>query len=192
MNLNEQRKYKVYKYTFPNGMIYIGMTSQSIQHRRNCGYQHNARMKAVTKRYGWKAVKTEVLCDNLSLEEASKKEQEYIEQFNATEENVGYNISKGGKASYYGAKHTEGYKKRMSDLYKGKPFTKEHRENMAKAHAKEYKPVVMRTLNGELVACFNSLTEAASYVGGYKANISRVCQSQKPYKGYLWEFMKVR
>lgn len=31
---------KVYKYTFPDGKVYIGMTTKSLEERRDSGYQH--------------------------------------------------------------------------------------------------------------------------------------------------------
>ena len=40
-----EKAYKVYKYTFPNGMIYIGCTKNSIKERWYSGYKHNSRME---------------------------------------------------------------------------------------------------------------------------------------------------
>ena len=183
--------YKVYKYTFPDGKIYVGMTKNTIQERRNCGYQHNQMMKDAIRKYGWESVLTEILENNLSYEEACEKEVKYISLFNATDKEIGYNCSTGGSASYKGVKHSMKYRQHMSDLYKGKVFTNETLEKMRNAHKKERKEVSMFSLSGELIISFGCLGEAAQAVGGYKSNISRACINNKAYKGYLWKLGKV-
>lgn len=53
--------YKIYKYTFPNGKIYIGMTKNSIQYRKDCGYQHNIQLRDAIRNFGWKNISVEIL-----------------------------------------------------------------------------------------------------------------------------------
>lgn len=180
-------EYKVYKYTFPNGLIYIGVTKHSIQQRRDNGYGHNPQLREAIKSFGWKSVKTEILEDNLAEEEAFIKEIKYIKKFYATDPNVGYNKSFGGKTTYKGLKHTDEYKHNMSEKYKGKVFSQETLNKMKQAHRKEYVPVIQFDLLGGKVADYTNLTNAALSINGYKSNISRACKTGKPYKGYIWK-----
>ena len=47
------KHYKVYQYCFPDGMLYIGMTKNSIEVRRDQGYQHNPRLRQALRDAGW-------------------------------------------------------------------------------------------------------------------------------------------
>ena len=89
--------YKIYMYSFPNGMVYIGMTKHTVQYRKDCGYQHNLKLKQAIKKYGWKDIGTTILADNLSKDEAYESEMYYINKYNADNPEKGYNISHGGK-----------------------------------------------------------------------------------------------
>lgn len=68
-----RKRYKVYKYTFPNGKIYIGVTSLSLAERRDNGYNHNKALKAAIREYGWRGFLKEIMYDNLTEEDAFKK-----------------------------------------------------------------------------------------------------------------------
>ena len=177
--------YKVYRYIFPDGKIYIGMTKNTISQRRDNGYQHNALLKAHIKEYGWKDVQTDILADGLSKDKACQLEQDYIEKCDATNPSIGLNISKGGIQTFKGLKHTSEHRKYMSDLYKGRTFSKETLKKMSIAHEKEKHPVIRIDSNGN-TELFKSLHEAAKVVNGYPTNIGRACDSGKEYKGYHW------
>ena len=56
----------VYKLTSPDGLIYIGMTKNSISKRIECGYQHNDRLREAGRKFGWRNFKHEVLESGLS------------------------------------------------------------------------------------------------------------------------------
>ena len=182
--------YKVYKYTFPDGVTYVGVTKGSIQNRRDCGYQHNQRLKDEISRFGWKSVKTEILEDALQMDIAFQKEQEYIaiEKERNPDKNV--NISPGGKSTFKGLRHTEEYKSHMSELYKGRQYADETIHKMRQSHAKERKPVAMCNENNDPIRFYESLGDAAADICGHKTNISRACNSGKMYKGMLWMFME--
>lgn len=178
--------YRVYKHTFPDGKIYVGMTKHTIKGRINIGYQHNPRMQNAVKTYGFRNTITEILADNLTYEEACEKECEFIAKFNSTDQNIGHNISYGGNKTYAGLKHTEEYRQMMSDRYMGRHFSEETLARMKDAHAKERMPVIMVSDDGTKTR-FCSLTEAANAVGGFKTNVSRAVANRTKYKGCLWE-----
>ena len=186
------KEYKVYMYKFPNGKIYIGATSMDLADRRDCGYNHNKPLKSAMREYGWKNIEKVILADGLSESEAFELEREYIEKLRSTDENVGYNISLGGKSTFAGLKHTDESKKRMSDLYLGRTFSDETLERMKEAHTPERKPVFLVTPNKAIERRFDSLADAADYVSGFKSNISRACKNGKPYKGFYWRFANER
>lgn len=91
-------KYTVYKHTFPNDKVYIGITCQKLKKRwqSGWGYEHQTLVFNAIKKYGWNNIKHEVLFDNLTLEEAESKEIELIKMHRSTERTYGYNISNGG------------------------------------------------------------------------------------------------
>lgn len=185
------RKYKVYKYVFPNGKIYIGVTSLTIEERRDNGYQHNKSLQKAIREYGWRGFEHDILRDGLTKEEAFNLEREMIARFDATNPENGYNVSYGGKSTFAGLKHTEEVKKRLSNDRRGIPKTEEAKKNMRIAHAKERKPVVAIDDNGDVVGWYRSLGDAAEFVKGYRSNIMRACtNSAKKYKGYYWREVK--
>ena len=89
--------YCVYKHTTPNDKVYIGLTGQALDKRwrDGDGYRTQLFYRAIQK-YGWDNIKHEVLEDNLSYEDACKKEIYYIQKYNSTNKNFGYNVAVGG------------------------------------------------------------------------------------------------
>lgn len=179
-------KYKVYMYTFPNGKVYIGMTKNSIQNRKNCGYQHNKEMKNAIKEYGWKQIEVSILAENLSESDACKKEMLFIQEYEATNPEKGYNKSFGGKSTYSGLKHSDEYKDKMSKLMTGRRVSEQTILRQKAANAKKALSVIQLDGQGNSIRIFASLSDAAQYVNGYKTNIKRACLSHKLYKGYMW------
>ena len=181
--------YKVYEYIFPDGKIYIGTTKNTIQERRDQGYQHNKALRAAYRLAGWKNVKTVILEEGLSQHDAFEKEIEYISALKANDPAIGYNISRGGKATFKGLKHTQEQKSYMSRLYNGRTFTQEHINNIRDAHAK-YRLAVYEISDSGNKMLHESLHAAAHAVGGYPTNISRAIKNKKRYKGCYWEYAK--
>lgn len=179
--------YKVYKYIFPNGKIYIGTTKNTIAKRREQGYQHNQALKDACRKYGWSNVETIILADGLTQDEAFKKEKEFILKYHATSGDVGFNVSPGGKATFKGLKHTAEHRQHMSELYQGKVFSSETLRKMKEAHKKEQKAVIATSESGEKTE-FESLHEAAKKVGGRPTNVSRAANNNTQYKGFKWAF----
>lgn len=180
--------YKVYQYIFPNGKVYVGMTKNSIEQRRDMGYNHNKPLQKAIREYGWNGFEHKIIADNLTILQAEKIEKETIEKYKSNIPDNGYNISAGGRATYAGLKHTEEYKKKMSELYKGRSFSDKTLSRMKEAHKKERKAVISFTLSGELFMKFESLHHAAQAVNGYPSNISRACNNGEPYKALKWAF----
>ncbi len=93
----------------------------------------------------------EIILDGLTLQEAAQAEIDYIAKYNATDKNIGFNISLGGTAPMYGRKHSKETKEKFSETRKGQnngfygkchsEETKEYlREiNLDKKHTEEWK-----------------------------------------------------
>lgn len=184
----DARMHKVYMYTFPNGKIYIGTTSLSIEERRDCGYHHNKELESAMRLFGWKNIVKTILCDGLDKKTAYETEKQYIKKHNATDPNIGYNISLGGETTFLGLRHSPEYKKKISELNKGKCVSEQTRKRLR---------IAQKNKIGVICFCpdkkieFDSLSMAAQYVCGYKTNIKRACESGKYYKGYKWELKEV-
>ena len=94
-----QKKYKVYKYTAPNGKLYIGQTCNSLRRRAGnhgecyveCPLFYNA-----IKKYGFENFKSEIVADGLTLDEANWLEKYLIAYYHSAERKYGYNLSHGG------------------------------------------------------------------------------------------------
>lgn len=113
-----QNKYIVYEHLFPNGKRYIGITRTST-HRRwekdGNGYKTQTVFRAIQK-YGWENVKHNILFENLSKDEACKKEQEMIALYKSNNKHYGYNNTSGGEG---GTVMNEQTRKRMCKAQKG-------------------------------------------------------------------------
>lgn len=94
--------YKVYKHTFPNGKVYIGLTSQEPKKRWGSdgnGYYGQKYIYRAIKKYGWKNIKHEILFDNLSRKESEYKERFLISLYQSNKRQYGYNIDNGGSGA---------------------------------------------------------------------------------------------
>jgi len=82
-----------------NGKIYIGQTIRSFRDRireYEKGYCNTYIKNSFTK-YGFENFKFEIIDTAVSIEELNEKEIFYINKYNSTDRNVGYNIENGGK-----------------------------------------------------------------------------------------------
>ena len=90
--------WSVYKHTFPNGKVYIGITSCKPERRWQNGYGYNRQtvIRYAIDKYGWENIEHEVLYTNLSKEQASDYERELIYKYKSIDRKYGYNIDLGG------------------------------------------------------------------------------------------------
>jgi len=100
------KNFCVYKHTFPNGKMYIGITSKTPNNRweNGTGYtkQHQPVMYYAIQKYGWNNVKHEILFTDLTEEQAKLKEQELIKQLHTfihDKKSNGYNMTLGGEGN---------------------------------------------------------------------------------------------
>lgn len=161
-------KYSLYIHTCPNGKKYVGITRLKPSRRwgRGSGYKaHNKHFYSAIQKYGWENIKHEIIFDNLSREEAEFWETYYINLYRTTSSEFGYNNAKGGFVN-------SSWKMPMS-------FIESHGKKVDKYD-----------LKGNLIATYNSLSEAArseSIVNGSQITLCCNGKLQKS-KGYVFRW----
>lgn len=117
----------VYMHTTPNNKRYIGITQQEaeVRWKKGKGYDTQYFSKAI-KKYGWDNIKHEILFENLTKEEAEKKEVELISFYKSNDKRYGYNIENGGSHNVC----SEETKRKISESHKSlnKTIPEWHRE----------------------------------------------------------------
>ena len=128
MNLNlDERKYSVYKHTSPSGKVYIGITSLTPEDRWKSGYRDCKAFNRAIEKYGWENIKSEILFIGLDRDTACQKEIELIKEYNSTDPDYGYNISKGGKAPTLGLPVSPDTREKLSQAIKSVWIDKDYR-----------------------------------------------------------------
>ena len=114
-----------------NNKVYVGQTCKTPAHRWNNGkgYQHNSHFWNAINKYGWNNFEHIVFAENLSQEEASHMEKLLISLYNTTNPDYGYNLTVGGESltgednPFYGKKHTDEAKQKISEKAKARDKT---------------------------------------------------------------------
>ena len=138
--------YSVYKFTFPNGKLYFGITSCiKVEHRWGRGKNYNGLVRNAINKYGWDNVKKDVLYSGLSQAEAEQIEMKLISEHNTTNTDSGYNISVGGKScrGYHPSEETreklrayarnrpQSHLDHLSQALKGREISEEQRRSIS-------------------------------------------------------------
>lgn len=150
--------YRIYLRRTPDGKVYIGCTSVSLEARAKLGYGQTDFQKAIVQ-FGWDSIQSEILAETDDKEQARRLEQQYIEQYDATNPDKGYNrkgsgfsmseprriqMSKNTKAYWKNPEHiakmkdaiaesrrSPEYRKKVSDAIKKKWKTGDYAERVA-------------------------------------------------------------
>tara|TARA_B100001057_G_C22754680_1_gene913210 strand:- start:15 stop:1073 length:1059 start_codon:yes stop_codon:yes gene_type:complete len=132
----------IYKIEFPNGKVYIGLTTTSLEHRKA---QHKSKAKKC-RRYLYNALRKYNMVDTLELikidtadtkEELCEKEMRYIQMYRSLEREYGYNRTLGGDG-VSGYVFTEEDRKKMSEAIKKAYEKPEAREKLSEALKKYF------------------------------------------------------
>lgn len=189
--MTDMKKYCVYIHTNKiNKKVYIGQTCQNPETRwkNGEGYIGSPHFYRAIQKYGWNNFTHEIIAQNLTLEESNALEEKLIKDYNALDDNFGYNIATGGKNSIMSDLH----KKHLSEsnigkhchigelnpMY-GKHFSDETKKNMRLSQPSSKKVCCIET--GEI---FNSAREAAKrYNLASDGHIPQVCQGKRSTAG---------
>lgn len=169
--------YTVYKHTTPSGKSYIGITKNSIRKRIGNGYRHNKYMKAAIARYGWENIETEVIAENVSLDEANLLETYYILSLETTNRKRGYNICDGGLSWNSQADEV---RRKISEACKGREVSLETKRKLLKLSINK-KPVLCI----ETGKVYPSFGEAERQTGINRFSISKVCSGKRTTAGKM-------
>lgn len=161
MGVKSQYSGIIYKYTFPNGKVYIGQTihprARHIQHLCESTGTCNAAFWRAYKKYGTvdysvieriSADSREELCDKLN-----EAEIHYISHYKSDNSKFGYNLTSGGKVFV---------------------VNEEGRKHMSEARTDKL-AILQYDLDGNFIAEYESTTEAAKALRAYPGSIWSCC-----------------
>lgn len=114
------QSFLIYKLTNTiNGKIYIGQTTRMLRHRLNEYRRHNKCnpiLKNAIIKYGFDNFNCEIIEECNGLEHLNEREMYWIEKYNSTNKEIGYNFESGGNNSL----STEESRKKISNALKGR------------------------------------------------------------------------
>ena len=192
--ININSNYTVYMHISPSNKRYIGITCQNVNQRwRNGeGYLYNSHFYRAIKKYGWNNFQHIIITRRLTKEDAEWLEIELIRKWETTNQNKGYNITKGGEGTN-GYKHTEEWKQERSKKMKG-----ENHHMFGKHHTEETKNKISQAKQGvnnnnaKSVILLNTNEIFQTIVDGAKkynikseGNISMCCENKYKNAGKL-------
>ena len=122
----------IYKTTnLINGKIYIGQDKNNNEKYIGSGDL----IKRAIKKYGKENFIKEIICYCDNQEDLDNNERFYIKKYNSIDENIGYNISVGGRdGTMLNRKMSEETRKKISNSHKGKKLTKNHKAALSNSH----------------------------------------------------------
>lgn len=136
----------VYKYEFPNGKVYIGR-SKNWKSRAKAGYGDTVVGKAIAE-CGWDNVKKEILSEVDTVDEADILEKKYISEYNSTNPEFGYNMTKGCT----GGGAVRRYRKPMSDETKQLIGSKNRQHMLGRKRPQKVCEKLSNSLKGHTVS----------------------------------------
>lgn len=149
------KRFAVYKHTSKNNKVYIGITSQEPQKRwkNGLGYKNNDYFYRSIQKYGWDNFRHEILFENLTEDEAIKKEAELINLFKSYMYEYGYNIKKASKGK---EALTEETKAKISASNKKSGYTEARKNALKKAQEIIRNRPSEEHQNSKKVVCLNN------------------------------------
>jgi group I intron endonuclease len=196
--MDTQNNYTLYMHIFPNGKVYVGITSIKTWERWSGGHGYSGQplMHRAIMKYGWKNIRHIVLADGMTREEAETAERETIKKFRSNNRRFGYNIANGGSAA---GKHTEETKAKMSaaksgenNPFYGRQLSQDHKQKIRDTR----KERGIEPVNKQRVRCletgiiYESTAQATRETGIHNYAIRRVCYGErKTAGGYHWEYI---
>lgn len=161
--------YTLYIHVAPNDKKYIGITSVDPEKRwgkNGYRYKSNPYFWNAIQKYGWDNFQHLILFENLSKEDADKKEKELISKYKTHLFEFGFNRDMGG---FHSGFHSKATLKKINDSRK--------------------KKVYQYNFDGELIAVFNSLTDASTKTNISLNNLSLCCLNKTKSAGnFLWSY----
>ena len=206
------REYTVYLHISPSGKRYYGATKQNVNRRwrkNGEGYKGNKNFTNAIEKYGWDNFQHIVIAKGLTKEEAYWLEIELIREWDTTDRDKGYNITKGGTGAN-GWNPPKETRKKLSEAIKGKcagknnPMYGKYGENSpryGKHHTEEARKKMSENRRGKYVGknsprakavicittkrIFHTAKEGGEYYNCNNGSIIRCCQGKLKSTGKL-------
>ena len=128
----------IYKVTnIINGKVYIGQTTRSLKKRKKehkydaAKTCYNSHFHNAIRKYGFNAFKWKIIADTYDRDMLNFLEAFFIDLYNSTNKDKGYNIKEGGK----NGKLSNETKKKMSESQKGKVLSEETKKKISEARS---------------------------------------------------------
>lgn len=167
-----------------NNKKYVGITKQKPEQRwrHGKGYKGQTKFWNAIQKYGWNNFEHIILFENLTCDEALKKETELILYFNSIEN--GYNV----ELSTSITNHDEATRIKLHNAMLGKKHTEETKKHIAEIKQEACGKKVMCI---ETKVIYPSIGEASKQTGVDKSSISRVCKGRQITAGnFHWKFLE--
>lgn len=194
------RKIFIYKHTnIQNGKVYIGQTVDLKKRWRPESYKSCKLFFKAIQKYGWDNFTHEVLFETTDNATADIKEIDYINEYNSTDVNKGYNILPGGVINNRGRQWDDSIKQKISKTLKGtrtgkeNPMYGKHSTNMSDGHPN-------KKLHDAIVKRNKEYSGKKVYINGvYAGTVMEIAKNTntsartirdrclKHYKGYSYE-----
>lgn len=197
--MQNEKSYTVYKHTSPDGKVYIGATSNSLNRRwqNGYGYRENKDFYSDIEYYGWDNFSHDIVASDLTETEAYKLEENLIQQYCTTDPGKGYNKSIGGKGvrgvipsvetrtkigDAERGTNSDETKRKIASVHRGTRLTEEHKQKISESIKKKVLCIETNTV-------YNSLYEAAINTGANACGISSACNGRyETSGGYHWKY----
>lgn len=196
----------IYKFTSPNGKVYIGQTVNE-EHRksvhRNQAKNPKDYFHRAIRKYGFENFKYEIIFRTKSKDTDKLKylldtmEKYFIKKYDSTNPSIGYNLTIGGEGTV-GYHHTKESKQKMSlshiglDNHQlGRHHSVDSKRKISSSKMGGDFLINQYTLDGQLINSYKTIVEASKATGALRTSISNCLAGRsKKCKGFLWK--KVR
>lgn len=171
--------WKVYKRTCPNGRVYIGVTSRTLEERMGAGYQNNREFALDIIKYGKENIISEILEEHENYDNAIIRELYYIRQYSDTCYNKVGNSTKhtGTKSCTKLPAQTPLHKKSSTDC---SPHYKQHVVPLTtKPIHRRTCPVSTYDLQGNYITTYPTAATASKETNVNKGDIISCCRGIK-------------
>ena len=157
--MSKERIYFIYKYTFPNGKVYIGQTYKGSGRYGNCNKYLGTLVGNAMKKYS--SFEKEIL-EYCTKNNVDDRERYYIRKYNSIDRKCGYNRDYGGNLN--------------------KVFSSDLKKQLSDAHIDlQVSKIRQYTKEG------NFIKEASSFLNIERSSISKVLHNQiRTAGGYKW------
>lgn len=191
---NKVKTYEVYKVTNNiTGKVYVGITNQGFKIRwyKHCSDSIRGSMfplHLAIRKYGIDNFTVQVIeiCDTVDI--LKSRESYWIKELDSKNKTKGYNLTDGGDGTF-GRKHSEESKQKMRDAVLNRTISDETRRLMS-LNSSTRRGINILNSDGEIIHTFDSVTDAAAYLGTASTNISKCARSNLKYsvKGFKFEY----